>query len=1012
MFINITQLIILIGMFSWIISKLTKNKIIFYIGIMVFASLLTIEASSVYLINQPFGYQYWININVDDIRMYIFQFHAEMAFAGVFLILVFALLNYLAKKIGSYKNTNWIKYQWITPIACLLLLSFPNGVLHTLYDFLRIKFVQVESVEEALAGIGINSSNYIFPEQLTATAGKNIVVISVESLEKGFLTKSYADENLTPNLNRLASENYFQVMRQAGGGWTVGSLYITLTGIPPFFKNADNGNYIFQNLESINYSTLGSVLKKAGYASRYLISDSDFAGTDYLLKANHFQVVSNKNGENLGAFKTSNDLDLFSEAKKQLDVLSNKKEPFALFLSTINTHFPAGIYDPRMESLIKRKKSDFKNDIDYSVMATDYLIGDFIDYIKSKNLLENTIFYIYPDHTMMGNGAPVRRLASLGRGLYLITNAKERDLKAIDKTRLSQLNIPRAIVDGSGIETNVKFPSDFSGVNFKSAPAIASLNASIFAIQNFKNSLRIQVEDSFVILGDGGIQSAKEAINPDTKWVNFIFNKDMRLLKSAQGSEEFIPFDGGDLIFQPLQLTIFLNRQIPTGLYFGNYKNIGSLQPNEKKEKVLYLTSGYVEKIKSENKLAFSNMKYDPRLYVSTLKLKSVEEYLEVTSSEYTSYQSAPSKIKLGDLMYPVARGINLLYWEKDQFLFKNYDTYGSEDQAFELLKKLNDLHARHERYLLVASDAVQNIWKGYSEGLNQLGLNVLGSLQGRTAYIGYYNGSRSDEYSDPKTINKLISFYVNVKEWTPPPAPALSEYLKDKKRFIAHGGGMVEGKTYTDSLDALNNSYSKGIRLLELDISKTSDGHYVAAHDFEHWANISGYKGSLPPSHEVFMSQKIYGSMSPLDMKAINEWFKNHPDAILVTDKVNEPREFSNQFIDKNRLMMELFDSRAVLEAIEVGILAPMPTDGIWPEIYKNHRDLIRNGKIKYVAASRNINKISLRQILDSNIKIFAFHINFGPTATEKWVACNERNIFYGMYIDDVAFFEKTKCN
>lgn len=1012
MLLNITQLIILFGLFLWGASKLAnKNKVVFYTAVAIFSFFLTVEASSVYLINQPFGYQYWINVNFKDIQVYLFQFYTELVFAGIFFAIVFMLLSLLAKKVVVYKNQHWVRYHWVLLIVFLTLLSLPNGIFHALYDLARIKFVRVESVEEALAGIGINSGEYIFPDQLTATAGKNIVVISMESLEKGFLTKSYADENITPNLNRLAAENYFQNMRQSGGGWTAGSLYTTLTGIPPFFKNPDNGNYIFQDIESINFSTLGEVLKKAGYASRYLISDAEFAGSNFLLKTNHFQVISNKNGENLGAFKTANDLDLFAEAKKQVDVLSNRKQPFALFLSTINSHFPRGLYDPRMESLIKKKKPDFKNEIDFSVMATDYLVGDFIDYLKSKKLLDNTVFFIYPDHTMMGNGAPIRKLESLGRGLFLITNAKESDLKSIDAAKLSQLNLPRAIVDGAKITSNVKFPADFPSANLARPPAVASLNTSILAIQNFKNSLRIQVSSDSILVDDGGIKSAEQAINKDTRWVNFVFNQDMRLISTTKGSEEFSPYDGSGLLFQPLQLTVFLNGRQATGLYFGNYKNIGSLQLNEKNENNLYLASGYVEKIKNENKLAFANIKYDPRLYISTLQLKSVEDYIEVTSSEYTSYQSYPAKIKIGDMVFPVARGINLLYWEKDQFIFKNYDTFGSQDQALDLLKKINELQAKHERYLLVACDAVQNIWKGYQEGLNRLGLNTLSSLQGRVAYIGYYNGSRIEEFSDPKTISKLISFYRNTKEWVPPPTPNLTEYLNDKNRFIAHGGGMINGKTYTDSLDALDYSYSKGFKLLELDISTTSDGYYVAAHDWQHWANITGYKGSLPPTHEIFMNQKIFGSMNPLDMKLINEWFKNHPDAILVTDKVNEPKKFASQFVDKKRLMMELFDVNAVIEGIDVGILAPIPTATLWREIYSNHKKLIDEKKFKYVAADRRIDKSLLIQILDSGIKIYAFMLNSGPNSSEEWVACRQRNIFYGMYADNQEIIRMKEC-
>ena len=73
MLLNITQLIVLFGLFIWAGSKLTKNRVIFYSSIMLFTLLLTIEVSSVYLIGQPFGYLYWVNINFEDIKVYLFQ---------------------------------------------------------------------------------------------------------------------------------------------------------------------------------------------------------------------------------------------------------------------------------------------------------------------------------------------------------------------------------------------------------------------------------------------------------------------------------------------------------------------------------------------------------------------------------------------------------------------------------------------------------------------------------------------------------------------------------------------------------------------------------------------------------------------------------------------------------------------------------------------------------------------------------------------------------------------------
>jgi len=64
------------------------------------------------------------------------------------------------------------------------------------------------------------------------------------------------------------------------------------------------------------------------------------------------------------------DYDLFQEARLQIEKLRrNEKKPFALFISTINTHFPEGIYDQRMEQFVP--KND--NTLEFSVAAVDYL---------------------------------------------------------------------------------------------------------------------------------------------------------------------------------------------------------------------------------------------------------------------------------------------------------------------------------------------------------------------------------------------------------------------------------------------------------------------------------------------------------------------------------------------------------------------------------------------------------------------------------------------------------------
>jgi len=102
---------------------------------------------------------------------------------------------------------------------------------------------------------------------------------------------------------------------------------------------------------------------------------------------------------------------------------------------------------------------------------------------------------------------------------------------------------------------------------------------------------------------------------------------------------------------------------------------------------------------------------------------------------------------------------------------------------------------------------------------------------------------------------------------------------------FIAHAGGSVSGINLSNSLEALDTNYSKGARFFEIDFSLTSDGRFVATHD---WNSINENYFSLPPgavSSSEFLDLKIAGKLTTLSLDTCLEWLKNHPDAYLVTD-------------------------------------------------------------------------------------------------------------------------------
>jgi glycerophosphoryl diester phosphodiesterase len=268
--------------------------------------------------------------------------------------------------------------------------------------------------------------------------------------------------------------------------------------------------------------------------------------------------------------------------------------------------------------------------------------------------------------------------------------------------------------------------------------------------------------------------------------------------------------------------------------------------------------------------------------------------------------------------------------------------------------------------------------------------------------------------------LNNNIQFCnsPNIKQISPRGVIRSKENRENRydiKRFIAHAGGELEGNTYTNSLEALNLNYKKGFRLFELDIIKTSDNVYVAAHDWEYWKNNTDYKGELPPTRAIFKKYKIIHKYTPLDIDDINKWFKNHRDAILVTDKINAPSDFSKQFIDNKRLMMELFTLDAVIEGVQANIKSAMPTWDILSGINGDKVQALKDIGVTDIAASRRIiedNMPLLNRLKKNGINVYVFHVNFDRGKDETYVVCHDMDYIFGLYADKFDFHKKIDCD
>lgn len=123
------------------------------------------------------------------------------------------------------------------------------------------------------------------------------------------------------------------------------------------------------------------------------------------------------------------------------------------------------------------------------------------------------------------------------------------------------------------------------------------------------------------------------------------------------------------------------------------------------------------------------------------------------------------------------------------------------------------------------------------------------------------------------------------------------------KYHYIAHGGGGLDGKTYSNSVEAMINSYENGLRVYDIDLDYTTDSVLVCCHSWEEnleqdtvpmmesysFVDRNGHTQHHitphPLNYSKFKSQKIYRLYSSMSCKDLIIFMVNHPDIYIATD-------------------------------------------------------------------------------------------------------------------------------
>jgi len=218
----------------------------------------------------------------------------------------------------------------------------------------------------------------------------------MESMSAEYMAAFGNTENLTPSLDRLATEGMFFTRLYATGTRTVRGLEALSAGLPP-----QPGMSVVRWPNVSNLNTLGSTLAARGWTPHFLYGGYGmFDNMNSYFDAQGYQVTDRTNFKE-GLVKFENiwgvaDEHLFDQALINLDQEAATGKPFFYHIMTTSNHRPFTYPDGRIDIPSPGKRAG-------GVKYADFAVGRFIEMARDKPWFY-TIFVFVADHCASSAG--------------------------------------------------------------------------------------------------------------------------------------------------------------------------------------------------------------------------------------------------------------------------------------------------------------------------------------------------------------------------------------------------------------------------------------------------------------------------------------------------------------------------------------------------------------------------------------------------------------------------------
>ena len=245
--------------------------------------------------------------------------------------------------------------------------------------------------------------------------GKNVIVIHGESLQGFTMNLKFNGEELTPNLNRLASSGiYFSnFYAEESVGNSSDSEFTSLTSLLP-----SSSGTVFMNYFDRDYETILKLLKDEGYYTFGMHGNNGSAWNrnvtyKYLGYDDFYYYTKDYEIDDVIGLGLS-DKSFFRQSVEKIKVINENNKNFYGTLVMLSNHTPfsdiekfdylvdykTGEIDPETNEEIIEPWLEGTKIGNYlkSVHYADEAIGELIEELEEANLLDNTIIVLYGDH--------------------------------------------------------------------------------------------------------------------------------------------------------------------------------------------------------------------------------------------------------------------------------------------------------------------------------------------------------------------------------------------------------------------------------------------------------------------------------------------------------------------------------------------------------------------------------------------------------------------------------------